>query len=491
VRRDRPVVPGSFIAVQAVDADTGAPVAVRDFLVDVRFAPPFEHYSYSFRQSISETPGRLFFYGPDPQYQATTSIIALGPGSISTAPLTVTNAFYWQQMQQGPDDVFMQHTFSMQPQPHTFLPFVARALSRAASAVRPSSSAARAHVARACVPDEPTPTPTSTATPTPGPLVVESIDPASAAEGTEVRVTIYGYFFEPGASPYIGNTLLRDVVYLGAELEPPHRWRLQATLPAGLAPGVYDVTVVNPGGRSAILPNGFTVTQGQTATPTATGSVTATPTATATPSPTPTATPTPTVQPGWQVIFADSFEAPFPGSWQRLGNPGWGRTSCKSAVGAYSVWPAADGTGAVAPCVNNYPDNLNAWLIYGPFSLQGATAAELTFQRWQRSEAGFDHLSWMASIDGDQFWGLWDSGDSGGWVAETFDLSDVYTLGDLRGQPQVWVAFRFQSNENTNDLGAFVDDVVVRKRTAGGVQCSRRGTSYEITQGRVPSSKGP
>jgi len=145
----------------------------------------------------------------------------------------------------------------------------------------------------------------------------------------------------------------------------------------------------------------------------------------------------------------------------------------------------------VAPCVNNYPDNLGAWLIYGPFSLQGATAAELTFQRWQRTEAGFDSLSWMASIDGEQFWGLWDSGATGGWVSETFDLSDVFTLGDLRGQPQVWVAFRFQSNADTNDLGAFVDDVVVHKRTDGGVQFSRRGTSYETTQGRVPSSKGP
>ncbi len=180
----------------------------------------------------------------------------------------------------------------------------------------------------------------------------------------------------------------------------------------------------------------------------------------ATPTPTPTATPTQT----WQIVYSDGFEGSFPGPWQRVGNPGWGRTSCKAAAGSYSVWPAADGTGAVTPCVHNYPDNLSAWLIYGPFDLRGATAAELTFRRWQRSEAGYDYLWWMASVNGTNFSGVGTSGDSGGWVSETFDLSDVYLLGDLRGQPQVWIAFWFQSDADTNDVGAFVDDVVVRKR---------------------------
>ena len=188
----------------------------------------------------------------------------------------------------------------------------------------------------------------------------------------------------------------------------------------------------------------------------------------ATPTPTPTATPTQV----WQTVYSDGFEGSFPGSWQRLGNPGWGRTSCKSAAGSYSVWPAADGTGAVTPCVDNYPNNLNAWLIYGPFSLQGATAAEMTFRRWQRSEEGFDFLSWLASIDGQHFYGVQDSGDTGGWASETFDLSDVYILGDLRGSPQVWIAFQFQSEADTNDVGAFVDEVVVRKRV-GTYQAAR------------------
>ena len=75
-----------------------------------------------------------------------------------------------------------------------------------------------------------------------------------------MEVTIYGYFFQSGASPYIGTTLLQEVEYLGPEPSPPNRWRIRGTLPAGMAPGTYDVTVVNPDGQSGVLDDGFTVT---------------------------------------------------------------------------------------------------------------------------------------------------------------------------------------------------------------------------------------
>ena len=84
--------------------------------------------------------------------------------------------------------------------------------------------------------------------------------PASASSSVDVEVTIYGYFFQSGASPYIGSTPLQDVEYLGPEPSPPNRWVIRATLPAGLAPGTYDVTVVNPDAQAGVLPDGFTVT---------------------------------------------------------------------------------------------------------------------------------------------------------------------------------------------------------------------------------------
>lgn len=44
------------------------------------------------------------------------------------------------------------------------------------------------------------------------------------------------------------------------------------------------------------------------------------------------------------------------------------------------------------------------------------------------------------------------------------DLSNVYTLGDLRGRPQVWVALLFDTDPSINYAeGAYVDNMLVRK----------------------------
>lgn len=186
------------------------------------------------------------------------------------------------------------------------------------------------------------------------------------------------------------------------------------------------------------------------------------------PAPRPTSTPTPVAE--WQTIFADDFEGDFPGAWRLSSNQPdrtWGRATCRAFSGASSVWPAATGSGALTPCVDNYPNNLAAWMVYGPFDLSDATAAEMTFQYWQRTERNADFFSWYASKDGVNFAGFPDSGDTGGWVAHTFDLSRVWTLGDLRGQPQVWVAFVLETDASNTDLGVFLDDVVIRKTTGG------------------------
>ena len=46
----------------------------------------------------------------------------------------------------------------------------------------------------------------------------------------------------------------------------------------------------------------------------------------------------------------------------------------------------------------------------------------------------------------------------------TLDLSSIYYLGDLRGQPQVWVAFIFSSDYSISYAeGAYVDNIVLRR----------------------------
>jgi hypothetical protein len=75
-------------------------------------------------------------------------------------------------------------------------------------------------------------------------------------------------------------------------------------------------------------------------------------------------------------------------------------------------------------------------MIYGPFSLVNATAAELDFKLWINSELSYDGVCRMASIDGSSFSGTCTTGNSSGWIDKTLDLTNVYSLGDLRGQPQ-------------------------------------------------------
>lgn len=546
-RRASPEIPGSFLAYSAAAEGSGAPVAVQNLLVEVDFAPPFEHYSYSYVVSPDEA-GRLYYYGPDRQYAATTRFTPLAAGYRVLQPYAMANSAYWQAMEQAPADHFAQAAFIFEHSSlSTYLPLVVRGGGVAAwqPFAAPHPRVAIDHTPRACVP-EPFPSPTPTPTRTPIPLVVDAIVPNAAPAGSEVIV--YG-LFDPAATAFLNFNALADQAFIGAEPDPPHRLRIRGNVPASLSPGVYDLEVINPDGGTGGLTAGFTVLPAATATPTATWTATpaatatgtatptetatATETVTATPTPTPTGgpvatvTPTPTLSPtgtatpattttptrtsapsatatasatstptaaspatytptptpvlGWQVLLSDGFEGAFPGPWTQYGNPSWGRTGCREYAGSYAIWPAAAGTGAVAPCVSSYPNNLNSWLIYGPFGLQGATAAEMTFRRWQQVEDGYDRLSWMASVDGENFYGSMNSADTDGWVTEMLNLSDVYMLGDLRGQSQVWVALLFQSDADTGDLGAFVDDLVIRKQTGAASTGIRSETSRNMT----------
>jgi hypothetical protein len=166
---------------------------------------------------------------------------------------------------------------------------------------------------------------------------------------------------------------------------------------------------------------------------------------------------------GWQNIMTDGFEVTFPGSkWQLFGDPTWGKDGYRRHSGSYSAFCAKSGSAGVNPPAH-YPDNMEAWMIYGPFDLSDASDAELNFYYWLKSEYNYDYLEWMASTDGDQFYGSARGGNSFGWVSQSFDLTDVYTLGDLCGEPQVWIAFVFESDGEITDEGAFIDDVVLRK----------------------------
>lgn len=198
------------------------------------------------------------------------------------------------------------------------------------------------------------------------------------------------------------------------------------------------------------------------------------PTNTPTRAPTPTATPTPPAG-GWVTIASENFEGAFPRSgWQvsdempGFGEYTWAKRTCRPSGGSASGWAVGGGAnGSALPCGAAYPNGASSWLVYGPFSLADATDAELRFRYWLNSEPDWDVLFWGASVDGKNFYGMADeTGNSGGWQTEAFDLTNVYILGDLRGEAQVWIGFAFESDiSETVAEGAYVDDIVLRKMT--------------------------
>ncbi|MDZ7347021.1 MAG: IPT/TIG domain-containing protein, partial [candidate division KSB1 bacterium] len=178
---------------------------------------------------------------------------------------------------------------------------------------------------------------------------------------------------------------------------------------------------------------------------------------------------------GITTLLSDGFEGDFPGTIWTLyynGNSNqdgfgytWGKTTAQKHSGFNSVWCARgayENQRALDPSkrTTNYPNDLRAWMVYGPFNLSDAAYAQMTFYYRLDSQVNVDFLYWMSSTDGINFSGFGASGSTNGqWVSQTLDLSSRC------GQSQVWVAFYFYSDASVVNKGAFVDDVVITKQT--------------------------
>jgi serine protease len=178
----------------------------------------------------------------------------------------------------------------------------------------------------------------------------------------------------------------------------------------------------------------------------------------------------------WTNILTEDFEGAFPGSsWDLHDNSSgqtgaylWGKRGCLPFQGSFSGWAVGGGTsGPKLTCGSNYPNNIDTWMIYGPFSLQDAKDAELRFKYWLNSGLSNDRLLWLVSLDGTQYSGYASYSDSSKWTDGLLDLKDDDNLNNLMGESQVWIAFVFQSDSSTNyPVGAYLDNITLRKCTS-------------------------
>jgi hypothetical protein len=147
----------------------------------------------------------------------------------------------------------------------------------------------------------------------------------------------------------------------------------------------------------------------------------------------------------------------------------WGKRDCKPFAGSSSGWGVGGASsGSALGCGSSYPNNVDTWMVYGPLSLADATAADLSFQLWLNSEMNWDWVCRLASIDNVNYFGTCTTGDTAGWVSRMLDLGIVDTLGNLMGQPQVWIALTFSSDGTINyPEGGHVDNILLRKCSSG------------------------
>ncbi len=167
---------------------------------------------------------------------------------------------------------------------------------------------------------------------------------------------------------------------------------------------------------------------------------------------------------GWVTVKGEDFEGAFPNEWQLYGDPTWDDESYRHHNGGWSGYCVGSTVSPPGP----YPSDVWSWMVYGPFSLTDASDGKVDFYRWLESEAGYDYLFWGASIDGEEFYGYSEDGSQTSWQAQSFDLKNVPTLGNLCGRSQVWIGFLFSSDWSYEYEGAYLDDIVIQKYTSGG-----------------------
>jgi len=190
----------------------------------------------------------------------------------------------------------------------------------------------------------------------------------------------------------------------------------------------------------------------------------------------------PQAQLGWQTIKSETFEGAFPNNWNVYVKSGgyadayWGTTTYKKYQGISSCYCANDGSAGTSGGLFEYVDNMYAWMKFGPFNLSDAADAEAIFYHWTRTVAGNDRFYYGASINDTEYY-VWhftgdhtgDTGNENGWLSTNFDFKNVYLLGDLTGESQVWFAFAFLTDGGGNsETGTFIDNVTIRKEVSTG-----------------------
>ncbi|MEJ2616314.1 MAG: T9SS type A sorting domain-containing protein [Ignavibacteriaceae bacterium] len=175
----------------------------------------------------------------------------------------------------------------------------------------------------------------------------------------------------------------------------------------------------------------------------------------------------------WTNIMTEDFEGTFPnGLWQVYAATQNGYANCY--WGAIDIgnnnkaaWCAAAGQDAPVITANfHYINNMDTWMVYGPFDLSDASDAVLEFDYYNNSEPGYDiFFVGIAKSLQDTLYGYYEQDSTGIFQHVSYDLKNFSNLGNLTGKSGWYLEFLFYSDSSvsSNYEGAFVDNVVLKK----------------------------
>jgi hypothetical protein len=195
---------------------------------------------------------------------------------------------------------------------------------------------------------------------------------------------------------------------------------------------------------------------------------------------------------GWQTILDENFSGSWPWSgWTvvdlKLDNKiiYWGTDQYRYHSSNSAAWPARGGRDGRDPTIktNDYFNNMDTRMIFGPFDLSDASTANISFWIWWQTETTNDILKFEISHDNSTFieYGRWSGTSAGG---QQINLS----LDQFRGDTSVWVSWRFMSNASVVYDGPWVDDIFLQKFVLGKITAHGTFSYTDRDNSLVPAS---
>ncbi len=203
----------------------------------------------------------------------------------------------------------------------------------------------------------------------------------------------------------------------------------------------------------------------------------------------------------WETVLVETFDGELGPGWTAVdasdgesGNVTWGTSPYTYTSPEYSAWSVGGGIdGSQLEPGSPYPDEVDAWLVYGPVDLGGVHEAYLEFQWWlETGDVAGDpapgagrNLRGTTSVQTvERVGGPPTGGDWFGWcvLTEEMDFETArceYVSGAIArwlsasmclragggDADEVWIGFHFVSDGDVvAGRGAFVDDVTVLVR---------------------------